>query len=241
MKTISLLRYLIKESIEESADGKKKIYVLVGPPSVGKSSWIKETFSEIKPYIINRDDIVESVAESYGWEYDDMFVKPPKDANEGDAGGKYGVVIKSPSWMTWQPISFDKVLQANSEVQKRFSERVSAAVSSGQDIVVDMTNMSAGSRKSALKPIEGSEQDYEKIAVVFNFRGSEELILKVAEKRAKIAKQMGKSKTIPPADMQRMFAAYQDVSAGEGFDQVIPVDNTQDIAKSLSESLRRRR
>jgi len=240
MKTITLLRTLIKEAIEDSG-GKKKIYVLVGPPSVGKSSWIKETFGEIQPYIINRDDIAESVAEGYGWEYDDMFAAPPKDAEEGDEDEKYGIVVKSPSWMSWQPLSFDMVMQANDEVQKKFSSRVADAAGSGQDIVVDMTNMNAGARKSELKPIEGNEQDYEKIAVVFNFRGSEELIMKVAEKRAETAKRMGKSKTIPPAAMQRMFAAYQDVSASEGFDQVIPVDKTQDIARSLSESLRKRR
>ena len=43
----------------------KKIYVLVGPPSVGKSTWIKNTFTDTKPYIINRDDLAEQVAEPY--------------------------------------------------------------------------------------------------------------------------------------------------------------------------------
>lgn len=240
MKTITLLRALIKEAIEDSGE-KKKIYVLVGPPSVGKSTWIRETFGDAQPYIINRDDIAESVAEGYGWEYDDMFAAPPKDAEEGDEDEKYGTVVKSPSWMTWQSLSFDKVLQANGEVQKLFSDRVASASGSDQDIVVDMTNMNAGARKAALKAIEGKEQDYEKIAVVFNFRGSEELIMKVAEKRAETAKRMGKSKTIPPEAMRRMFSAYQDVSPDEGFDKVVPVDKTADIKKSLDESLRRKR
>ena len=46
---------------------KKTIYVLVGPPSVGKSTWIKQTFSEVSPYVINRDELAEKVAEEYGW------------------------------------------------------------------------------------------------------------------------------------------------------------------------------
>jgi hypothetical protein len=241
MKTISLLQRLIREFIEENPGSKKKIYVLVGPPSVGKSTWIKETFQESQPYVINRDDIAEGVAESMGWTYDDMFMAPPKDSNEGDEDEKYGVVVKSPPWMTWQPLSFDKVLMANSKIQQRFSERVSAASGSGQDIVVDMTNMNAGARKGALKAIEGKEQDYEKIAVVFNFKGAEDLIMRVAEKRAEVAKRMGKSKTIPPAAMQRMFSSFQDVSPEEGFDKVVPVDKIRDIEKYLNESLKRKR
>jgi hypothetical protein len=241
MKTISLLQRLIREFIEENPGSKKKIYVLVGPPSVGKSTWIKETFQESQPYVINRDDIAEGVAESMGWTYDDMFMAPPKDSNEGDEDEKYGVVVKSPPWMTWQPLSFDKVLMANSKIQQRFSERVSAAAGSGQDIVVDMTNMNAGARKGALKAIEGKEQDYEKIAVVFNFKGAEDLIMRVAEKRAEVAKRMGKSKTIPPAAMQRMFSSFQDVSPEEGFDKVVPVDKIRDIEKYLNESLKRKR
>jgi len=241
MKTISLLQRLIREFIEENPGSKKKIYVLVGPPSVGKSTWIKETFQESQPYVINRDEIAEGVAESMGWTYDDMFMAPPKDSNEGDEDEKYGVVVKSPPWMTWQPLSFDKVLMANSKIQQRFSERVSAAAGSGQDIVVDMTNMNAGARKGALKAIEGKEQDYEKIAVVFNFKGAEDLIMRVAEKRAEVAKRMGKSKTIPPAAMQRMFSSFQDVSPEEGFDKVVPVDKIRDIEKYLNESLKRKR
>jgi hypothetical protein len=241
MKTISLLQRLIREFIEENPGSKKKIYVLVGPPSVGKSTWIKETFQESQPYVINRDDIAEGVAESMGWTYDDMFMAPPKDSNEGDEDEKYGVVVKSPPWMTWQPLSFDKVLMANSKIQQRFSERVSAAPGSGQDIVVDMTNMNAGARKGALKAIEGKEQDYEKIAVVFNFKGAEDLIMRVAEKRAEVAKRMGKSKTIPPAAMQRMFSSFQDVSPEERFDKVVPIDKIRDIEKYLNESLKRKR
>lgn len=45
---------------------KKTIYVLIGPPSVGKSTWIKKTFTGVKPYIINRDDLVDEVAADFG-------------------------------------------------------------------------------------------------------------------------------------------------------------------------------
>lgn len=216
------------------AQEQKKIFVLVGPPSVGKSTWISNTFGQSRPYIINRDDIAESVANEYGWSYDDMFVPPPQDAKLGDTNSKYGTVVKSPDFMTWQPLSFDKILQANNKVQKLFSERVANAASSNQDIVVDMTNMSAGARKAALKPIEGREGEYKKVAVVFEFEGAEELILQVAQKRAEVAKQMGKSKTIPDSAMRRMFASYQKVSPNEGFDEVVSVDNRQALQSLIS-------
>ena len=218
--------------LREQEEKERSIFVLVGPPSVGKSTWIKGTFEET-PYIINRDDLVEQVAGEYGWTYDDMFASPPEDANVGDVDEKYGNVAESPSWMTWQNTVFDKVLEANSKVQQLFTSRVSEATSSEKDIVVDMTNMNAASRKNALKPIEGSEEGYKKIAVVFEFEGAEDAIQSIAQKRAEAAKRMGKSKTIPPAAFKRMFGAYQKVEPSEGFDEVVSVDN-RDLLRSLA-------
>lgn len=215
----------------------KKIYVLVGPPSVGKSTWIKNTFTDTKPYIINRDDLAEQVAEEYGWTYDDMFMSPPQDSVEGDTSEKYGEVVKAPSYMNWPgapKVVYSKVVEANGKVQQLFNQRVAGA--KGQDnIVVDMTNMGSGARKSALKAIEGNESEYEKIAVVFNFKGSEEIIKKVAQKRAEEAKKMGKSKTISSEVMDRMFKNYQEVTPEEGFDKVVNQDNTPELKKLISD------
>jgi hypothetical protein len=227
----NLKRYInfFKENLQNS---NKKIYVLVGPPSVGKSTWIKQTFVDIEPYIINRDEIVEQVAKTYGWTYDDLFVAPLPDQGEGDVSEKYGTVVKSPEYMTWQPLSYDKVLEANGKVAELFNKKVLEA--KGQEnIVVDMTNMNAGSRKGALKAIEGSEDEYKKIAVVFNFKGAEEIIKKVAQKRAEEAKRQGLSKTIPPEAFDRMFKSFQEVSPEEGFDEVINVDNTEKLKNSM--------
>ena len=208
-------------------ESQKSLFVLVGPPSVGKSTWIRETFKgKSSPYVISRDDIADSVADSMGWTYDDMFVSPPKDAQEGDVDEKYGTVVKSPAYMTWQPLSYDKVVEANGKIHDQFTKRVAGAQPSGKDIVVDMTNMNARARKGAQAAIESaSEGDYKKIAVVFNFEGAEEIIKKVAEKRRKEKEKEGKSKTIPPEAFDRMFKAFQKVDPSEGFDEVISVDN----------------
>ena len=225
MKNLKRYNNFIKENLQNS---NKTIYVLVGPPSVGKSTWIKQTFIDVDPYTINRDEIVEQVAKTYGWTYDDLFVAPLPDQVEGDVSEKYGTVVKSPEYMTWRPLSYDKVLEANGKVDELFNKKVLEA--KGQEnIVVDMTNMNAGSRKGALKAIEGSEDEYRKIAVVFNFKGAEEVIKKVAQKRAEEAKRQGLSKTIPPEAFDRMFKSFQEVSPEEGFDDVINVDNTEKL------------
>jgi hypothetical protein len=210
----------------------KTIYVLIGPPSVGKSTWIKNNLSEKNPYIINRDELVEKVAEEIGLTYDDLFVTPPAGSKLGDVSDKYGTVVESPSNMTWSPLSYDKILDANGKVANLFGRKLSGA--KGEDnIVVDMTNMNAGSRKSALNAIKGLEDEYKKIAVVFKFKGSEDLIKQVAQKRAEEAKKIGKSKTIPDTAFDRMFQSYQEVTSDEGFDEVIEVDNTSTLKSVL--------
>ena len=231
MKNVKSYIKFVKENLQNT---NKTIYVLVGPPSVGKSTWIKQTFVDVEPYIINRDEIVEQVSKTYGWTYDDLYVGPIPEQKEGDVSEKYGTVVKSPEYMTWQPLSYDKVMEANGKVAELFSKKVSEAKSQ-ENIVVDMTNMNAGSRVGALKAIEGVEHEYRKVAVVFNFKGAEDIIKKVAQKRAEEAKKLGLSKTIPPEAFDRMFKSFQEVSPEEGFDEVVNVDNTEKLKQVISE------
>jgi len=198
---------------------KKKMFVLVGPPSVGKSYWINKTF-DVKPYVISRDDIVKQVADQYGWTYDDMFEGPPKDAVIGDVHPEYGEVVAPPSYMTWVSSVYSKVNEANAKVHNLYIQRVAGALPSGQDIIVDMTNMNKGARSRALNAIDGHRDEYEKIAVVFDFKGAEQAIRKVADIRSK-----EENKTIPSDAFDRMFGGYEPVSLDEGFDAIVNVDN----------------
>jgi hypothetical protein len=193
---MKLLMESWRQFLKEAQEGQKTIFVLVGPPSVGKSTWIKNTFDN-DPYIVNRDDIVESVAQEYGWTYDDLFAAPPKDAQLGDSDEKYGEVVQSPSYMSWQPLSFSKVLEANGKVFSQFNERVAGAVPSGQDIVVDMTNMNAGARKGALRAIEGSEDDYKKLLLFLNLKALKILLRKLLLKEQKQPKEWASLRRFP--------------------------------------------
>lgn len=179
--TPSLLRQLIRENIS-----RPKIYVLVGPPGVGKSWWVRDNV--VDPYIISRDDIVDAVRLPHGLKYNEMF--GPK--------GKH----------------------LAKDIDARFNERVRGAANSGHDIVVDMTNMGVSSRKNALKAISGREKEYEKIAVFFDYRGSEDKVQRSVNLRAAELDD----KNLSPAIIQGMFNRLEIPTREEGFDDIIVVD-----------------
>lgn len=226
-----LLRVLLREMLESETQNQRKIFVLVGPPSIGKSTWIRHTFRDTQPYIISRDNIVDEVAASYGWTYDDMFQAPPADAQLGDVDESYGEVVSSPSFMTWQPLSYSNVLKANSDVGVLFNQKVASAADSGHDIVVDMTNMNSRARQSALTAIKGREGEFFKVAVVFPFQGAEDVVKRMAAKRSDAIRVAGGSKTIPPAAMDRMMSSFEHVSPAEGFDEIVEFDNRPMLRK----------
>lgn len=223
----------IKKPFLESLE-KKKLFVLVGPPAIGKSTWINKTFEE-KPYIISRDDIVDHIAGSMGMTYDDMFASPKAEETLGTENDKYGIVVKSPAFMTWQPLSYSKILEANEKINNLLKEKMRNATKSERDIVVDMTNMTANARKQALKILEGNEHEYEKIAVVFDFKGAEDIVKRMSRKRSDEIKAVGGSKTIPDNVLDRMMSSFQDISPEENFDKVVNVDNRSMLKSIIDE------
>lgn len=186
---IHLLRQLIRESI-----GRPKLYVLVGPPGVGKTYWVEQNVSD--PYIISRDAVVDMVRQPLGLKYDDMF---------GPRGR-----------------------EANKEVDRIHRENVAGAVKSGKNIVVDMTNMSIGSRKNALKAISGHADNYEKIAVFFDYRGMEDLVQRSVDRRS----QQLKDKHLSPEIVQSMFNRFEMPTEAEGFDEIIMVDPSEALNRA---------
>jgi len=60
---------------------KPKLFFLIGPPAVGKSTWIQNNRDIIgDAAIVNRDEMVEQVASSTSiGTYDEMYVKAPSD------------------------------------------------------------------------------------------------------------------------------------------------------------------
>lgn len=60
---------------------KPKLFFLIGPPAVGKSTWIQNNADIIgDAAVVNRDEMVEQVASSTSiGTYDEMYVKAPSD------------------------------------------------------------------------------------------------------------------------------------------------------------------
>jgi len=227
----------VNELNEEEMDVKnKKIYVLVGPPSVGKSTWIKSLDTN-NIIVINRDEIVEEVAEKNGLTYDEMFLTPSPETSEiGDVDPKYGEVVEAPPHMPWTKLVYSRLLKINGYIHYLLTTRIEQAVNSGKDIVVDMTNMNKGSRKRALKFLGDKSDEYMKIAVVFKFQGSEDIIKKVANIRAQQYKDAGKSKTIGDEVFDMMFKSYEEPTTEEGFDDIIYVDSIKHLERVIKNS-----
>ena len=87
---------------DENSDKKKELIVLIGPPAVGKSTYIASKFKPDDVFVVSRDDIVDQVAGENNFTYDDMFELPPPDtALRSIVVGKekFGVVKEAPVWM----------------------------------------------------------------------------------------------------------------------------------------------
>lgn len=162
-----------------------KFYVLVGPPGVRKSTWVRQNL--IDPHVISYDRAVDIVREPHGLRYDDVT---------GAAGAKF-----------------------RKEVEAVHKEMQKGAVASGKDIVVDMTNMTVASRRRALSAIRGHEDEYEKIAVFFDFLGAEAGVQAAVKKRAE---EEG-DKTLSPAIVQGMMDRFEMPTESEGFDKIFVV------------------
>lgn len=52
-------------------DTKRTLFVLVGPPSIGKTGWVDD--HQPDAYLVSRDDCVDQVRQPHGLRYSDMF------------------------------------------------------------------------------------------------------------------------------------------------------------------------
>jgi predicted kinase len=207
---------------DDNKENKKELIVLVGPPAVGKSTYIARKFDPKDVFVVSRDDIVDEVSKSMGLTYDDMFVLPPKDSVPNtsiDGMEKYGMVEKAPLWMSWTKTVFKKVADANEIINNQLQNKFKEAVDSGKNVVVDMTNMTAKIRQNALKYAQ--DRDFFRRAVVFTFAESDlpEIFNRMKKRSAEIASKGG-SKTIGEDVIHRMIKSFEKVSPEEGFDKV---------------------
>jgi predicted kinase len=150
-----------------------KVTVLVGPPCVGKTSYLK-TFDY--DFAISSDDIVDILTKRAGIYYHEFFKYPPNSN------------IK---------ISHNRIFEQLIKESKNF-----------EHVVWDLTNLTKRSRKRIFNfyPLATFK------AVVFDFQGSESLILKRNQLRFKQQR-----KYVDEIAIKNMFSSYEPVSDNEGF------------------------
>lgn len=110
----------VKEQYMSLEGEKKKLFVLVGPPGVGKSTYINNNPELRDSLIISRDNIAERVAEENGYTYSELFRPTPETK------------------------------QLNKEINKELEDNIQNAVNSDKNVAVDMTSMSIRSRAKFL-------------------------------------------------------------------------------------------
>lgn len=106
--------------LENKNRHQNKVYVLVGPPGVGKSTYIKNNSAMRNSVIISRDNIVERVAEENGLTYTKMFNFDPQ------------------------------IKKLNDEINSELARNIDEASKGDRDVVVDMTNLNVSSRANLL-------------------------------------------------------------------------------------------
>ena len=155
------------------------ILVLIGPPLVGKSTWIRENFisKDIDVNVISRDQLVMDL---YG---SDDYNKAFKEVNQKEV---------------------------NDMLERSFIE----ASKNGDNVIVDMTNLTSKRRKSTLNYF-GDE--YQKVAVIFPPVDWEEI------KRRNEKREREEQKTIPEHVIRNMLSSYQPVKEEEGFDKIVSI------------------
>lgn len=216
----------------------KTLYVLIGPPAIGKTTWIKRYAPNAS--VISRDDVVERIAHQRGLTYDDAYASPPEGAKAGETiegMERFGKVV--PSVLDWRPYDFEVCQSIYTQANKELIDISNKYANSEHDVVLDMTNMDKANR-ALYMPIF---KDHKKVAVVFNFKGDELInaLKKNAQKRSVELAKQGKTKTISGDVIDRMVAAYEPPEATEGFDDIVFYDNSSHLLglESIREFARR--
>lgn len=200
----------------------KTLFVLIGPPGVGKTTWTS-TNAE-KAMVVNRDSIVESVAAEHGLTYDEAYIAPPEGVAEGDhvpTRERFGKVV--PSDLEWRPFDFERQRSIHRRVQEELNKTLLMYANGPHDVVLDMTSLKRSDREMYMQHFG---MDFRKVAVLFDFQTEKDIstIKERCRARQEELLKQGRSKSISDAVIDRMVDSYEPPSASEGFDEIVASD-----------------
>lgn len=218
----------------------KKInfYILIGPPAIGKSTFIK-TMPE-GTLVINRDDVVQDIANKYNLTYDDLFILPPANSQIGETITGFeqlGKVMEAPSEIKhFTSVVYENINKINLEVSQKMSLLFKQAKSfTFKNIVIDMTNMNLESRSKILNNMKDKVK-FRYIAVDFDISDpqTKDIVKKAALIRRELDLKKGIKKTLPDSVFDRMFLSYVPPSYSEGFDKIIKINTIDNLKRFIN-------
>lgn len=193
-----------------------QLYVLIGPPAVGKSTWIKNTPHLHSYTVISHDDIVDRCIAEYNdglprddlrLVYSDYRKVPDNDLPLDTVDLKYGEVIEVGEK---KKKMYAKINELKEQVNKEFDSTWKTALKQNNNVIVDMVNMTKFARGQWIDRFS----HYYKTAVDFKFDINQ--ILTNARRRSE---QTGKS--IPESEIRRIAQSYEPLTENEGFDNIV--------------------
>jgi len=131
-----------------------EITLLVGSASVGKTTYIKENYSDNNKYLIlGFDDIKLEVLKRYDLGFDDLWQHPPENATIEHTDDKLGPVVeKSYGYdKTKKYLEYPLLAKVNEEHDILLQQKVLEASQSYKHIIIDSTGMTIESRQSLAK------------------------------------------------------------------------------------------
>lgn len=222
-----------KKRVDEAVAKQRKIYILIGPPAVGKSSWMRRAFRNRKPFVINRDDIIEKQFQETRMSNYQMYNIPvPSNLKDGDINPQHpelGPVV-SYEFGGKPRRGYKKALEASTNVNNTFANMVQEAIDKKYfTIVFDGLYSTPKQRTDMLNALSKlpNYRDYKKIAVFFEFKGYEEDIKKGSTQRAlDLKNKFGEEfkREISDDQYEKIFASIVQPTLNEGFDEVKLVD-----------------
>lgn len=236
--------------INESFNNYKDFILLIGPPGIGKSTYIKKLLKiPNKEYIvINRDDIAIQIAERENITYKETYSRPNKVfkkdrffvPNQDDfykENGKmylkdyehYGEIIDVPEGSYLSkicPNMFLNIFKINEEIERAVDEKIENAIKKKRNIIIDMVNNTKYGRMLFISKLCNNRNYYKVKAVIFNNggKGLEDILIAINKKRDMILKSQNRDKNIPEETIRRFVKNYEPPTKDEGIDKIINVE-----------------